>query len=275
MMTMSLSSRMAPAVQAGIARLPISLSLGAVAAGARRYARVALRTRWLPLFRNARAPAGPAPAVVEDQFVLKVLNWFDEVRPFALASASTIEIRGLAHFRGALETRRGVVLVTGHFGFPPAIRAAFEATGTPWLTLRQYGLRDGGASLGTDPWARVRALRQARAALGQNHACLLLADGGQGATARVPFLDGTLDLSLGAFALARAAGCPILPFFAPLLGGPSRLRVEIEAPLPPPVAGSPDASDTDAIGGAARAFAVLYETYVRRYPSSRYWAGGR
>ena len=72
MMTMSLSSRMAPAVQAGIAGLPISLSLGAVAAGARRYARVALRTRWLPLFRNARAPAGPAPAVVEDQFVLKV-----------------------------------------------------------------------------------------------------------------------------------------------------------------------------------------------------------
>jgi hypothetical protein len=93
MMTMSLSSRMAPAVQAGIARLPISLSLDALEAGARRYARVALRTRWLPLFRNARAPAGPAPAVVEDQFVLTVLNWFDEVRPFALASASTIEIR--------------------------------------------------------------------------------------------------------------------------------------------------------------------------------------
>ena len=273
---MSLSSRVAPALQAGIGRLPVSLSMGAVEAGARRYARMALRTRWLPLFRNARAPAGPDPAVVEDQFVLKVLNWLDEVRPFPLGSAAAVEIRGLAHLRAALETRRGVVLVTGHFGFPPAIRAAFEATDTRWLTLRQFGLRDGAAALGMDPWARVRALRQARAALGQNHACLLLADGGQGATARVPFLGGTLDLSLGAFALARAAGCPILPFFAPLLGGPSRLRVEIEAPLPGPPAASPAASDADeGFGAAARAFAALYETYVRRYPSSRYWAGGR
>jgi lauroyl/myristoyl acyltransferase len=272
---MSLSSRVAPALQAGIGRLPVSLSMGAVEAGARRYARMALRTRWLPLFRNARAPAASDPAVVEDQFVLKVLNWLDEVRPFALASASTIEILGLAHLRAALETRRGVVLVTGHFGFPPAIRAAFEATGTPWLTLRQFGLRDGAAALGTDPWARVRALRQARAALGHNHACLLLADGGQGATARVPFLGGSLALSLGAFALARAARCPILPFIAPLLGGPSRLRVEIEAPLPGPRVDSPDASDAQVFGGAARAFAALYEMYVRRYPSSRYWAGGR
>ena len=183
-----------------------------------------------------------------------------------------------AHFRGALETRRGVVLVTGHFGFPPAIRAAFEATGTPWLTLRQYGLRDGGASLpgripgrvsGDSPFGRLARLSA------RTTPVYSWPTAGRAPAAHVPFLDGTLDLSLGAFALARAAGCPILPFFAPLLGGPSRLRVEIEAPFPPPVAGSPDASDTDAIGGAARAFAVLYETYVRRYPSSRYWAGGR
>ena len=275
MVAMSLSSRVAPVLRAGIARLPVSLSPGAVEAGARRYARMALRTRWLPLFRNARASAVSEPEVVEDRFVLKVLNWLDEVRPLTLAPAAAVEIRGLGHLRAALENRRGVVLITGHFGFPPAIRAALEATGTPWLTLRQFGLRSGAAALGTDPWARVRALRHAREALSHNHACLLLADGGQGATARVPFLGESLDLSLGAFALARAARCPILPFFAPLLGGPSRLRVEIEAPLPGPPAGDPEASDAEAFGGAARAFAALYETYVRRYPSSRYWAGGR
>ena len=275
MVTVSLSSRVAPVLRAGLARLPVSLSQGAVEAGARRYARMALRTRWLPLFRNARSPDVSEPGVVEDRFVLKVLNWLDEVRPLTLAPAAAVEIRGLAHLRAALETRRGVVLITGHFGFPPAIRAALEATGTPWLTLRQLGLRDGAAALGTDPWARVRALRQAREALSHNHACLLLADGGQGATARVPFLGGSLDLSLGAFALARAARCPTLPFFAPLLGGSSRLRVEIEAPLPGSPAGSPEAGDTEVFGEEARAFAALYETYVRRYPSSRYWAGER
>jgi lauroyl/myristoyl acyltransferase len=275
MVTMALWLRLAPALRAGIARLPVSLSTGAVEAGARRYARMALRTRWLPLFRNARAPAVSDPGLVEDRFVLKVLNWLDEVRPLTLAPPEAVEMRGLAHLRAALATRRGVVLITGHFGFPPAIRAALEATGTPWLTLRQLGLRDGATALGTDPWARVRALRQARAALGHNHACLLLVDGGQGATTRVPFLGGSLDLSLGAFALARAARCPILPFFAQLLGGPSRLCVEIEAPLPGVPAGSPEASDAEVLTGAARAFAALYETYVRRYPSSRYWAGGR
>ena len=262
------------AMRAGIAALPVSPSVRVVERAARCYAQLAVRTRRLPLFRGARsATAVPAPAdrrTIEDRFTLKMLNWLDEVRPLSLAGGSEtiVEVHGQAHLESALGQGRGVVLVTGHFGFPPAIRAALDATGTPWLTLRQLGLRAEGVALGTESWARVRALRRARAALGRNHACILLADGGQGATARVPFLDRHLDVSLGAFALAHAAACPILPFFVPLVDGPARLRVEIRAPLSLADWGT-------AIPRAVRSFADAYGTYARRYPSSTYWARSR
>jgi hypothetical protein len=84
----------------------------------------------------------------------------------------------------------------------------------------------------------------------------------------VPFLDRHLDVSLGAFALARAAACPILPFFVPLVDGPARFRIGIEAPLSLADWGS-------AVPGAVRGFASQYETYARRYPSSTYWASSR
>ena len=224
----------------------------------------------------ARAPArlarGADRRVVEDRFALKVLNWLDEVRPLSLGRAreTVVEIHGRERLEAALSERRGVVLVTGHFGFPPAIRAVLDALATPWLTLRQLGLRAEGISLGMEPWARVRALRRARAALGQNHACVLLADGGQGAAIRVPFLDRQLDVSSGAFALAREAASPILPFFVPLVDRPRFLRVEIEAPLS--LSDPADAATGDPIADAVREFARRYEGYVRRYPSSRYWA---
>jgi hypothetical protein len=261
------------AVRAGIAAIPVAPSARVVERAARRYAELAVRTRRLPLFRGARSGTVPAPGhrrVIEDRFTLKMLNWFDEVRPLSLGRGSeTIgEIVGQAQLESALEQGRGVVLVTGHFGFPPAIRAALDATSTPWLTLRQLGLRTEGVALGTESWARVRALRRAREALGRNHACILLADGGQGAAIRVPFLERHLDVSLGAFALARAAACPILPFFVPLTDGPARLRVEIGAPL------SLDDWGT-ATPSAVRSFAAAYATYARRYPSSTYWASSR
>ena len=266
----------ARALRAGVSALPRPLSVGFVERLARSYARIAVRTRRLPLFRGARTPtarvAGTERQVVEHRFVLKVLNWVDEVRPLSLdqANGSLVEIHGLEHLRAALAERRGVVLVTGHFGFPPAIRAALGATGTEWLTLRQLELRDGALALGTDPWARVRSLRRAREALDRNHACVLLADGGQGTVTRVPFLQAHIDLSLGAFVLARSADCPILPFFAPLLDAPRRLRVEIGAPLPLARPAAP--ADSDPVSHAIQAFARLYEGYVRRYRSSVYWA---
>jgi len=84
----------------------------------------------------------------------------------------------------------------------------------------------------------------------------------------VPFLDRHLDVSLGAFALAHGATCPILPFFVPLVDGPARLRVEIGAPL--------SLADWEtAIPHAVRSFTDAYGTYARRYPSSTYWARPR
>ena len=255
-----------------VAALPFPPSADLVERAARGYAFLAVRTRWLPLFHGSRVPTnvpgGSDRRVIEDRFVLKMLSWVDEVRPlsFGRAPGFAVEVHGRERLAAAFAEGRGVILVTGHFGFPPAIRVALDATGTSWLALRQFGLREGGLSLGGDPWARVRTLRRAREALGRNQACVILADGGHGAVARVPFLEGQLGVSLGAFALARASGCPVVPFFVPLVDGPRRLRVEIEAPLPrsmPP--------GEDPVDGAVRSFARLYETYVRRYPSSVYW----
>jgi lauroyl/myristoyl acyltransferase len=215
-------------------------------------------------------PLGPAERrrVTEEVFVLKVLNWVEEVRPFALGGrlAGRMEVRGQEHVQHALAGKRGLVLISGHFGFPPLIRPVLQAVGAHAVVARRRASRVDDLPIGDDLWGRTQTLHRLRADLAENRVCMILADGAMGSRRLVPFLRGELAVGLGAFVLARLARCPLLPYFA-LTPDPGRtFQVEIGAPLPDVAIGE-DARVQDAV----LAFAALYATYVRRHPGHLYY----
>ncbi len=249
------------------------------------YARVALRLGCPPLPRGTpefpsylatlfgRAP-DPAEArrFVQERFVFWLLNWIEDARPSPIGRRllTRVEVRGREHLEVALQQNRGVLLVTGHFGFPPVISPVLDAFGARCVAVR--GVEPSGAwaphrlPARGGVWTRTRILHRMRTALEQNRSCVLLVDGGGGTTIRVPFFQRHLMVSLGAFALAQRIGCPLVPFFVVSPPGTPGFRVEIAPPLQSSYRGE-DKLATETV----EAFVGIYETYVRRYPGHLYW----
>ncbi len=259
------------------ARLPVAPSLALVDRVARRYARLAMRSG-LPLFREAGGvaasvagllgetpPAATCRWIVESRFLFKVLNTIHAVRPLSLgeAGAAAIELVGWEHLEAALARGRGVLLLTGHFGFPGLLMSVLEARGVPAVLVPRSRPRNGEIAEGGDVWARVRTLRKIRSVLDERRACIVLPDGGWGTTVRVPFLRKTLPVGLGAFALARESGVPMVPFFG--LVRPKHPPTLVVAPA----LASPGRDEDLTL--AAAEFARHYGEQVRRYPCHLYY----
>lgn len=173
-----------------------------------------------------------------------------------------LEVEGAEHLEAAMATGKGAVLVSTHFGFPNLMRVILRRAGIRHVSARIGGATVNQVSVGGDVWSRIGALRQFRSALGGGGACVVLADGRMGAPLQVPFFARETTITLGAFYLSQAAGCPILPYFGLMPDHRSRLRVEIHPAVTPLTS-----SDPPALAQAAGEFFGVYRNYARRYPS--------
>lgn len=185
-------------------------------------------------------------------------------------------IEGKDRYLRARETQRGVIVVTAHLGpFEVAAKAItsiergvhvlFREDARPGFERLRQALREKvgliGESVddGVAAWARLlEALRRDEVVLIQGDRTM---PGQRGAA--VPFLGGHMLMPTGAYRLAQAAGCPIIPIFAARTQL-CRCRVWIDEPIE--VGGGAVDGSHSAVVSYARAL----EAFVRKHPDQ--WA---
>jgi len=267
--------------RAAIRPWPAAPVLSAVERAAPRYARLALRARGAGLPRNVRAfPAKVAPylgtgpgageraRLVQGRLVFLLVRSF--VNQFLLVRGTAgerrglgpIEVQGATHLEAALAERRGLMLVSAHFGLPPLIGLALEQRGLPVVSVGGIMADRVDVVVGRDVWAAARSMQRVRDALADGQVCVLLIDTPRGRYMEPPFLQGRIPVAAGAFRLAQLTRSPLLPVFAVHTGARPRFRVEIGPPLL-----VPDGPRTSPFAEALNGFIQSYEAIARRHPA--------
>ena len=221
--------------RAAIRPWPAAPVLSAIERAAPRYARLALRARGAGLPRNVRAfPARVAPylgtepgaaeraRLVEARLVFLLVRSF--VNQFLLVCGTAgerrglgpIDLRGATYLEAALAERRGLMLISAHFGLPPLIGLALEERGLPVVAVGGLRADRVDVVVGRGVWAAARSMQQVRDALADGQVCVLLVDTPRGRYMEPPFLQGRIPVAAGAFRLAQLTRSPLLPVF----GGP-------------------------------------------------------
>lgn len=185
-------------------------------------------------------------------------------------------VDGKERYLQARHAKRGVIVVTAHLGpFEVAAKAItsveqrvhvlFREDARPGFErLRQalrerVGLRGESVDDGVATWARLReALRRDEVVLIQGDRVMPRQRG-----VKVPFLGGHMLMPTGAYRLAQAAGCPIIPIFAARTRL-CRCRVWIGEPI------DVNGGVVDASHPAMAAYARALEAFVRKHPAQ--WA---
>jgi lipid A biosynthesis acyltransferase len=259
-----------------IARLlPLTPTFAAIERAGTGYARLASDGR-LPLPRSVRnfplsvadrvGPSGPTPAGLVERrlvFVLTRVLLCQALRthaPDILRRLPPVDMQGVQHLEQALARRRGVVLISGHFGVPELIRPLLDTLGARVVIAGARPFPGVDVAVGPDVWTRAQSLQHLRAALGEGHACIVLPDTRMGRHVEATFLAGRIGIGLGAFTLAQLTRSPLLPFFGVHLERPSRFRLDVLPPLPP------SASSRTLPTEAVSKFIRIYETYARSHP---------
>jgi KDO2-lipid IV(A) lauroyltransferase len=202
-------------------------------------------------------------------FVLRLST----IQPDALRAR--IEVEGENHFRNALAQGRGVLIITGHFGYWevhglahalvfPRIRVLARPLDNPYLHrfLERTRQRTGNGVI-----YRQGALRRVLRALQANDAVAMLIDQHiQPANAvMVDFFNRPAATTAAAATLAIRTGAPLVPVFAlPLPDGRVRLVYEHPVPLPPP-------DSPDPVREITQRLTDVLEMYVRRHPELWLW----
>jgi len=202
-------------------------------------------------------------------FVLRLST----IRPAELRAL--LEVEGENHFRDALAQGKGVLIITGHFGywevhgvahalvFPP-IHVLARPLDNPLLHrfLEETRRRTGNGVI-----YRQGALRRVLRVLHNNEAVAILIDQHiQPANAVVvDFFERPAATTAAAATLAIRTGAPLVPVFAlPLPGGKVRLIYEHPVPLPPP-------DCPDPVRDLTQRLTDVLEMYVRRHPHLWLW----
>ena len=259
---------------------PAAPVLSAIERAAPRYARLALRARGAGLPRNVSAfPAKVAPyfgatlgpeeraRLVEARLVFLLIRSF--VNQFLLVHGTgggprglgPIELRGATYLEAALAERRGLLLISAHFGLPPLIGLALEERGLPVVGVGGIMAERVDIVVGRDVWAAARSMQQVRDALADRQVCVLLVDTKRGRYMAPPFLQGRISVAAGAFRLAQLTRSPLLPVFAVHTSARPRFRVEIGPPL-----SVPDRSSGSPFGESLDGFVRCYEAIARSHP---------
>jgi len=259
--------------------VPPDSALGAIERLAPLYARLALRTGGVLLPCNLRDfPDKVAPyfgvdrcrerraRLVETRLVFLltrlVLSQAVQGRPSAESRRLLpIAVDGADHLDAALAERRGLVLVSAHFGLPALIRLVVEGRDAHVVSVGGSFTRGVDVATGGDVWTRARALQRLRAEVEGGSVCLLLADVWGRHHIKTPFLQGRIRVTPGAFALAQATRSPLLPVFAVRALGARHFRVAFGPPLP-----LGDRARPAPFADTALSFARCYEAIARDYP---------
>jgi Kdo2-lipid IVA lauroyltransferase/acyltransferase len=188
---------------------------------------------------------------------------------------ASVEFEGSERVWQALEQGRGVLFITGHFGFWemqalahslrfPPVSVVVRALDNPKLNAWIEALR---TVTGNSVIYRKGSLRRILRALSDNQAVAILIDQHiQSADAVViDFFDRPAATTSAVAALALRTGAPIIPVFAVRLAD-GRYRLIYEPPIEPPPADSPDA-----VRELTQRCSDVLEMYVRRHPSLWLW----
>lgn len=186
-----------------------------------------------------------------------------------------IDSQGADAIRAALARGRGAVLVAAHLGNWEAMGHLLRRLGAPVTIVMSDAVAPapGGAQEALEGGRSYRvlvtdggpgAVSEILAALEQGHLVGLMGDrvlAGRGV--RVPFLGGEVELPVGPYALAAAAGAPLFHVHA-LRVGRRRYRFRAWAQGVPVVRARPE-RDAD-LARAAGEFAARLEEALREHP---------
>lgn len=233
--------------------------------------------------RNLAAAFPRRPARERRAIVRRVFTHFGrllvELLTFSTLSdeamMARVEFDGEEHARLAYAQRKGVLFVTGHFGFwelhalvhalriePIGVLA--RALDNPHLHRLLEDIRQ---RTGNSVIYRQGTIRRVMRMLQAGHGVAVLID--QHIQTRdavyVDFFDRPAATTSAVAALALRTGAPVVPVFALPLGG-GRYRMIYEHPVEPPAADS-----EDAIREFTQRCTDVLEMYVRRHPDLWLW----
>lgn len=216
--------------------------------------------------------------------------------------AGDIEVAGLEHLNSALEARKGVILVSAHFGHSRLIKPILRTHGySPLLVgpphdapgpqdfppyFTRFGSRvhtsllrlprtsrfhlPWSVTVGTDIVTELN-LRGPLAALARNEILIILLDGRIARVGRdIPVLGIEIPFASGSVSLARKTGCPVLPAFVvddPRRHGAKAMKLMIGEPLDFQVTENPNAD----LQANLSQFARVYAEVIRAYPHNFDW----
>jgi len=203
---------------------------------------------------------------------------FELLRFATLAPArivASVDLEGEERLRLAYAQGKGVLFVTGHFGYwelhamahgllsqPIAVLA--RALDNPYLNQLLEGIRQ---RTGNKVIYRRETIRRVMRTLQGGQGVAVLID--QHIMSRdaiyVDFFDRPAATTSAVAALALRTGAPVVPVFALPIGG-GRYRIIYEHPVEPPRAES-----TDAIREFTQRCTDVLEMYVRRHPDLWLW----
>jgi KDO2-lipid IV(A) lauroyltransferase len=188
---------------------------------------------------------------------------------------ASVEFDGTERVAQAHQLGKGVLFVTGHFGFWeihalahalrfPPINVVVRALDNPQLNAWLEALR---TKTGNSVIHRKGSLRRILRALSDNLGVAILIDQHIQTTDAVviDFFDRPAATTSAVAALALRTGAPIIPVFA-VRTPEGRYRMIYEPPIEPPPADSPDA-----VRELTQRCTDVLEMYVRRYPSQWLW----
>jgi KDO2-lipid IV(A) lauroyltransferase len=186
-----------------------------------------------------------------------------------------VEFEGEDRVRAALARGRGVLVVTGHFGYwelhgiaTPLVLPPMSVLARPLDNpLLHDFLEQFRTSTGNKVIYRRGAIRRVLRALNANEIVAILIDQHiQGRDAvRVDFFNRPASATTAMATLALRTGAPLVPAFAlPIGHGRYRLIYEHPIDLPPP-------GSADPVRDLTQRCTDVLEMYVRRYPELWLW----
>jgi KDO2-lipid IV(A) lauroyltransferase len=225
-----------------------------------------------------RRPPGERRAIVRAVFAHFGRLLFEFLKFSTLSPEqilSRVEFDGEERVRRAYGQGKGVLFITGHFGFwelhAVAHPLCFEPIGVLARTLdnarlntllEQIRQRTGNVVI-----YRQGSIRKVMRMMADKHGVAILIDQHiSGADAvHVEFFERSAATTSAVAAMALRTGAPVVPVFALPLGG-GRYRLIYEHPVEPP---SPDSED--AIREFTQRCTDVLEMYVRRHPDLWLW----
>ena len=202
-----------------------------------------------------------------------------------LLAAETTDIRdritviGDDHIGQARRQGKGVILVTGHFGYWELLGASVAALGYPMAVVAkdQHNpavnalIIKGREKLGMEVISMAAATHAIMRTLRRNECVGLLMDqdAGPGGTF-VDFLGLEASTYQGPALFALRSGAPIIPCFI-IREGAERHRIVFESPIE----AVPTGDETADIQRYTQAYTAVLERYVRMYPDHWFWVHRR